>query len=735
MAAERPPPSEDPAEAVARVSAAKRDVLLRVHRHRLGFEDLEDCFSQATLELITRARTRARAFVSEAHIANALEQRFLSRINDRRRALSGRSPIQAATHAALRPVVDQEGGGEASPIAAVADPVADVAAHVADRDDVRRLRELADELTADQRLVLACQVALDMECQEFCARFGWSAEKFRKVAQRGRARLRVLVADYEAGGRCRGLADDLAAYVAHVAGGEQSERVRRHLSNCPACAQTARELERVARGVGALLPLPPTVDPEVVHRFGAVGRVLGRLLPFWDTGESVAAAKAGAAGAAAAAGGGGITAGGSVVGLGAAKLGVTALCVAGAAGGYVVCDQIGLFSGPLPRERHHIATTANAVRKAPPKRRAPSPAVTRAPAPITHTIRQPSATDTPSAHRGSSTPAMSPSHQASDEFGFEGAGGTKDSAPASSSPSSPSARTASAGAGGGADDVVGSAHAAGGVRPEGVDRVRVRVGAGRRVGTDDQPRTPEVWRARSGHAVRGPLVGCGRGDGAAVAGGRGRASLATPCPGGVGHRGLAASGVAERAGRHPEPALKRLDEVRGLAIAHQPCDIGHRERLVGEQLGRVAQPHGPEMGGKGRQADLVVGALELTWRGGQCLSQRGQGKRPPIATLDRDLCANEELGHQLVGGLAMGGAVPTTAWRDHPVLSDMLLRCGTHALTRSTAGILRRSTASPVPLSARSRSSTVATSPGSTRATPGSISWRVALTSRRCWRI
>ena len=101
--------NDDPAEAVARVSAAKRDVLLRVHRHRLGFEDLEDCFSQATLELITRARTRARAFVSEAHIANALEQRFLSRISDRRRAVSGRSPIQAATHAALRQPVDQDG--------------------------------------------------------------------------------------------------------------------------------------------------------------------------------------------------------------------------------------------------------------------------------------------------------------------------------------------------------------------------------------------------------------------------------------------------------------------------------------------------------------------------------------------------------------------------------------------------------------------------------------------------
>jgi hypothetical protein len=40
---------------------------------------------------------------------------------------------------------------------------------VAGRDDLGRLRELADELTADQRLVLARQVALDMDCQEFSA--------------------------------------------------------------------------------------------------------------------------------------------------------------------------------------------------------------------------------------------------------------------------------------------------------------------------------------------------------------------------------------------------------------------------------------------------------------------------------------------------------------------------------------------------------------------------------------
>jgi hypothetical protein len=261
MPAERPPGGDDPAEVVAHVAAAKREVLLRVNRHRLRFEDLEDCFSQATLELVLRARTRARAFVSEAHVANALEQRFLSRISDRQRALGRRSPIQAATHDALRQPIDQDGGDQDPPVAALADPTADVAARLAGRDDVRRLRELAEELTADQRLVLAC------------------------------------------------------------------------------------------------------------------------------------------------------------LGFGAAKLGVTALCVAGAAGGYVVCDQIGVLSGPLPRERHQIATSANAVRKAPRTRRAPSPAVTRTPAPIAHTIRQPPATATSGAHHRSSGASASSSNQASSEFG------------------------------------------------------------------------------------------------------------------------------------------------------------------------------------------------------------------------------------------------------------------------------------------------------------------------------
>jgi hypothetical protein len=57
------PFSRDPAEVVAAVAAAKREVLLRVHRHRLRREDLEDAYAQASLELVVLAR-RGRPFAS-----------------------------------------------------------------------------------------------------------------------------------------------------------------------------------------------------------------------------------------------------------------------------------------------------------------------------------------------------------------------------------------------------------------------------------------------------------------------------------------------------------------------------------------------------------------------------------------------------------------------------------------------------------------------------------------------
>jgi DNA-directed RNA polymerase specialized sigma24 family protein len=177
--------SAGPAQQVALVARAKREVLLRAHRHRLRAEELEDCYSQATLELLAAVRA-GRRFAGRAHLVNALELRFESRIRDRRRALRGRSPLQAALESAL-PL-----GGPGELETQIRDVRADVHRLVAQRTDLQQLLAAATGLSADQRLVIACQVA-GIERAEFCRRFGWSFEKYRKVAQRARARLRALM--------------------------------------------------------------------------------------------------------------------------------------------------------------------------------------------------------------------------------------------------------------------------------------------------------------------------------------------------------------------------------------------------------------------------------------------------------------------------------------------------------------------------------------------------------------
>ena len=118
-----------------------------------------------------------------------LELRFVSRVRDRRRALRGRSPAQAMLDGAL-----SHPGADGRAVE-VADPRADVERRTLLRHELRALERAAHGLSSDQRLVLACQIGLQMSAGEFCATFGWSQEKYRKVAQRARARLRRLLAE------------------------------------------------------------------------------------------------------------------------------------------------------------------------------------------------------------------------------------------------------------------------------------------------------------------------------------------------------------------------------------------------------------------------------------------------------------------------------------------------------------------------------------------------------------
>jgi DNA-directed RNA polymerase specialized sigma24 family protein len=181
-----PGPKRDPVDEVAAVASAQRALLLNVNRYRLRREDLEDCYSQATLELVAYVR-RGGTFANRRHLTSALELRLQSRIQDRRRALGGRSPMQAA----IETGVSFDASGEAS--VDVADSGADVERLVMLRHELALVLRLAmTELSPDQRLALAAQLDQADEA-ELCRRLGWSREKYRKAAQRGRARLRGLL--------------------------------------------------------------------------------------------------------------------------------------------------------------------------------------------------------------------------------------------------------------------------------------------------------------------------------------------------------------------------------------------------------------------------------------------------------------------------------------------------------------------------------------------------------------
>lgn len=125
------------------------------------------------------------------HLGNLLEQRFQSRVRDRRRALSGRSPMQAALESSLSLGAAGEG-------VEIVDLRADLEKLVMLRHELRRIGRHVQQLTPDQRLVLACQLE-SISRGEFCSLYAWSPEKYRKVAQRARARLRALMAAAEAG--------------------------------------------------------------------------------------------------------------------------------------------------------------------------------------------------------------------------------------------------------------------------------------------------------------------------------------------------------------------------------------------------------------------------------------------------------------------------------------------------------------------------------------------------------
>ena len=322
----------DPAEAVARIADARRDRMLRVNRRRLRWEDLEDCYSQATLELV--ARSRRSPFASLDHVENALEQKFASRIEDRRRAIGGRSSIETAMARAVSVDSPEQGAGD------LEDRRAAVEQEAIARTELSRLREVIADLSRDQQLVLVSQVCVDMGAGEFCLRYGWSVEKYRKVAQRARSKLRVLVEEYERGDRCQRLEPDILALCARVAVGPALTRAKVHLTNCQSCARLAADKDRAARSMAAVSPIPAALAGGVWFRL--CGGYAGVRRVFAFARHPLAETSYGGAGAA----------GGSMASLGALKVGIAVVCVAGAAGSYAVCAHLGVLP-PLGLVQHH----------------------------------------------------------------------------------------------------------------------------------------------------------------------------------------------------------------------------------------------------------------------------------------------------------------------------------------------------------------------------------------------
>ena len=139
---------------LARAVAEERTRLLRRHRHRLPSDELDDCLSQAATKLVVRARREP--FKSGWHPVLALEQRFVARISDRRRALAGRSPRERLFRSAV--AVDNDGNEE---ISWIAEPGASLDEQILHRDELRgsSSSSLIWRTTSDSWRPSACSAA------------------------------------------------------------------------------------------------------------------------------------------------------------------------------------------------------------------------------------------------------------------------------------------------------------------------------------------------------------------------------------------------------------------------------------------------------------------------------------------------------------------------------------------------------------------------------------------------
>lgn len=283
--------------------------------------------------------------------------------------------------------------------------------------DVRALREAEQSLAmrAFRSLPERWQAVLwhteveDESPSQVATLFGLDANGTRVLASRAReglkqaylqAHVSAALTDDEG---CARYADQLGTYARRRLRTRAERGLRKHLEECARCRLAAAQIEEVAGGIPAVVPV------AVIGWFGAAGyaKALGII---------AGGAGAGAAGAAAVAGG---SSGGAGAGGGAAVAeGLGAPVKAGIAAGVVA---VGVAAVALALTHHEEPVTraaapspsAPAVRPepqsptpAPPGKEPPParPAVAPAPAPAPGAVRTPPAPSPASAHRASTGP-------------------------------------------------------------------------------------------------------------------------------------------------------------------------------------------------------------------------------------------------------------------------------------------------------------------------------------------
>lgn len=256
----------------------------------------------------------------------------------------------------------------------------------------------------------------DESPSEVATLFGLDANGTRVLASRAReglkqaylqAHVSTTLTDDEA---CARYADQLGTYARRRLRTRAERGLRKHLEECAKCRLAALQIEEVASGIPAVVPV------AVIGWFGAAGYAKAAAL----IAGGASAGAAGAAGAAAAAGGsssGGAGAGGAAAseGLGApVKAGIAAGVVATAAAAAIALALAGSTHTPAQKPEAKPAPSSSPVARpestppsppAPPKKQpAPEPAVLK-PAPKTVPAPTPTPKPTP---RPTPTPTPTP---------------------------------------------------------------------------------------------------------------------------------------------------------------------------------------------------------------------------------------------------------------------------------------------------------------------------------------